>query len=139
MKFAIINGVNLSNIGIRQTSIYGTKNWIDYEAELHDKFPGLLWFLQTDVEGEIIEHIQKAAKDCNGIIINPGAYTHTSVAIADAIRAIEIPAVEVHISSVMTREPYRRRSHISEVCTASLSGMGLYGYESAVLFLMEIV
>lgn len=138
MKIAIINGVNLGAVGTRETDIYGSESFTEYEKNLQEKFADEITFYQSDIEGEIVEYIAQAARDSDAIIINPGAYTHSSVAIADALRAARVPAVEVHISQVMAREPYRRRSYVAEVCRVSISGMGLYGYESAVGYLLQL-
>ncbi len=137
MKIAIIQGVNISHVGTRQSDIYGTISMDTYQDRLAQKYPEQLGFYHSDIEGELVDLIHRVSSDHDAIIINPGAYTHTSVAMADALRSVNTPAVEVHISQVMAREPYRRRSYIAEVCIASISGMGLYGYDAAIQFLLQ--
>ncbi len=137
MKIAIIQGVNIRSVGSRQPEIYGTRSMEDEQKGLEQSYPDLLSFLYSEDEGELVQIIQRAGQQHDAIIINPGAYTHTSVAIADALRAVGLPAVEVHISQVYSREPYRRRSYIAEVCQASISGMGLYGYRAAIDYILH--
>jgi 3-dehydroquinate dehydratase-2 len=130
-EISIINGPNLNLLGQREVSIYGTETFEDYLAKLKKKFPEInISYFQSNVEGEIVTQIQKDSNK-DGIIINAGAYTHTSIAIADAISAIKAPVIEVHISNILAREEYRHKSFLSPVCKGSLFGFGLKGYELA--------
>lgn len=130
-EISIINGPNLNLLGQREVSIYGTETFEDYLAKLKKKFPEInISYFQSNVEGEIVTQIQKDSNK-DGIIINAGAYTHTSIAIADAISAIKTPVIEVHISNILAREEYRHKSFLSPVCQGSLFGFGLKGYELA--------
>lgn len=130
-EISIINGPNLNLLGQREVSIYGTETFEDYLAKLKKKFPEInISYFQSNVEGEIVTQIQKDSNK-DGIIINAGAYTHTSIAIADAISAIKAPVIEVHISNILAREEYRHKSFLSPVCQGSLLGFGLKGYELA--------
>jgi 3-dehydroquinate dehydratase-2 len=133
-EISIINGPNLNLLGQREASIYGSTSFEDYLEDLKKKFPELkISYFQSNVEGEIVTQIQKdSSKD--GIIINAGAYTHTSIAIADAIAAIQTPVVEVHISNILSREEFRHKSFLSPVCKGTIFGFGLKGYELAVQF-----
>lgn len=133
MKIAIINGPNLNLLGKRETGIYGTESFEEYFEGLKKKFNDVTFsYFQSNVEGELINEIQRAGFESDGIIINPGGYTHTSVAIGDAIAAITTPVVEVHISNVHAREEFRKLSHVSGKAVGSIFGLGLKGYELAV-------
>ena len=133
MKIAIINGPNLNLIGTRETDIYGGQSFEQYFNKLREKYATIDFdYFQSNVEGEIINELQSAAQKMDGIILNAGAYTHTSIAIGDAIAAIKIPVVEVHISNVYAREEFRKYSHISSKCAGTISGFGLKGYLLAV-------
>lgn len=133
MKIAIINGPNLNLLGKRETTIYGSKAFDDYLQELQTKFPQVEFtYYQSNIEGELINEIQRVGFDYDGIILNPGGYTHTSVAIGDAIAGITTPVIEVHISNVHAREDFRRVSHVSAKAAGSIFGLGLQGYELAV-------
>lgn len=137
MKIAIINGPNLNLIGTREKGIYGSKSFEEYFQMLRNKFSKIDFdYYQSNVEGELVNEIQAAAKAMDGIILNAGAYTHTSIAIGDAIAAIKIPVVEVHISNIAAREDFRKHSYISSVCSGTLFGFGLDGYELAVQALL---
>jgi 3-dehydroquinate dehydratase II len=132
MKIAIINGPNLNLLGKREPDVYGSTSFEDYLLELKKKFPQFeLDYFQNNVEGEIINQIHKVGFSYAGIIINAGAYTHTSIAIADAIAAVTSPAIEVHISNIFSREDYRHVSYLGAKCKGSISGFGLKGYELA--------
>jgi len=138
MKVAIINGPNLNLLGKRETGIYGSKRFEDFFKDLKDKFPEVAFsYYQSNVEGELINKIQEFGFDHRGIIINPGGYTHTSVAIGDAIAAITAPVIEVHISNVAAREEFRKISHVSAKCKGTIAGLGLQGYELALLSLLK--
>lgn len=136
MKISIINGPNLNLLGKREPGIYGSEGFESFFAQLQIKYPLItFYYFQSNVEGELINELQRVGFDCDGIIMNPGGYTHTSVAIGDAIAAIASPVIEVHISNVHAREEFRRLSHVSAKCKGTISGMGLKGYELAVEYL----
>ena len=138
IKIAIINGPNLNLVGRREPHIYGHRSLNDYLNELTTQYPSVEFsFFQSNHEGDIIDELQRVGFDCAGIVLNAGGYTHTSIAIADAIRAITAPVVEVHISDVEHREPYRRVSMIREACVHTISGQGLDGYRQAVDHLLS--
>ena len=138
MKIAIINGPNLNLLGKRETDIYGNMPFEKYFDELQKKFPQVsLHYYQSNVEGELVNELQRLGFDYDGIILNPAAYTHTSVAIGDAIAAIKTPVVEVHISNVHAREDFRKLSHVSGKSVGSIFGLGLKGYELALQYLIE--
>ena len=133
MKVAIINGPNLNLLGKREIDIYGNKPFDAFFEELKKKYSTVeLSFFQSNIEGEIIDELQRVGFDHDGIILNPAGYTHTSVAIGDAIAAIKTPVVEVHISNVHAREDFRKLSHVSGKSVGSIFGLGLRGYELAV-------
>ena len=139
MKILVINGPNLNLLGQREVSIYGSETFEDYLEYLRGKFKDInISYFQSNVEGEIVTQIQKdSSKD--GIIINAGAYTHTSIAIADAISAIKAPVIEVHISNILAREEFRHKSFLSPVCQGSLFGFGIKGYELALYNLVNLL
>ncbi|HXR83621.1 MAG TPA: type II 3-dehydroquinate dehydratase [Hanamia sp.] len=133
MKLSIINGPNLNLIGTRETAIYGAESFEHFFQKLRKEYERVDFdYFQSNVEGELINEIQHAAETMDGIILNAGAYTHTSIAIGDAIAAIKIPVVEVHISNVEAREEFRKFSHISAKCAGTISGFGLKSYLLAV-------
>ena len=133
MKIAIINGPNLNLLGTREVDIYGGENFESFFKGLQQKFPAVEFsYFQSNVEGELINHIQSVGFNADGIIFNPGGYTHTSIAIGDAIAAITTPVVEVHISNIFGREEFRKHSHVSAKANGVISGLGLKGYELAV-------
>lgn len=135
MKIAIINGPNLNMLGTRETDIYGNIPFEDFLVKLKSGFPEVsISYYQSNIEGEIINALQRFSGDCDGIIINPAGYTHTSVAIGDAIAAIRTPVIEVHISNVHAREDFRRLSHVSGKAVGSIFGLGLKGYELAIRY-----
>ena len=138
MKIAIINGPNLNLLGKRETDIYGNTPFEKYLDELRTLFPFVdFQYYQSNVEGELINELQRVGYDYDGIVLNPGGYTHTSVAMGDAIAAIKTPVVEVHISNVHAREEFRKLSHVSGKSAGSIFGLGLKGYELAVRWLLE--
>ena len=139
MKIAIINGPNLNLLGKRETDIYGNMPFEKYLEQLQSKYPQLqLAYYQSNIEGELINEIQQLGFEYDGIVINPGGYTHTSVALGDAIAAIKTPVIEVHISNVHAREDFRKLSHVSGKSVGSIFGLGLQGYELAIQwFLMQ--
>lgn len=132
MKIAIINGPNLNLLGKREVEIYGTNSFEEYLAYLKDKYPNYeLSYFQSNVEGELINKLHEVGFSYYGIILNAGAYTHTSIALADAIAAIKTPVVEVHISNIFAREDFRHISYIGKNCIGNISGFGLQSYEIA--------
>ena len=135
----IINGANLNLLGKRETSIYGNESFEVYFEKLKAAYQTdvRLEYFQSNIEGEIINKIHEVGFSCDGIILNAGAYTHTSIAIADAVRAISSPVVEVHISNIYARETYRRHSFLSEVCKGSIVGFGLNSYNLAIKAFLE--
>jgi 3-dehydroquinate dehydratase II len=137
LRIAIINGPNLNLLGKRETDIYGNKSFDDFLKELKSKHSGFeISYFQSNVEGELINELQRVGYDYDGIIFNPGGYTHTSVAIGDAVAAIKTPVVEVHISNVHAREDFRKLSHVSGKAAGSIIGLGLKGYELALEFFL---
>ena len=138
MRIAIINGPNLNLLGKREPEIYGNTSFEQYFAALKDKYPQIEFsYYQSNVEGELINELQRVGSSYDGILINPGGYTHTSVALGDAIASITTPVIEVHISNINAREDFRKISHISAKCKGTITGLGLKGYESALLFFNE--
>ena len=138
MKIAIINGPNLNLLGKRETDIYGNQSFDIFMQELKNKFPQVEFsYYQSNVEGELVNEIQRVGFDYDGIIINPAAYTHTSVAIGDAIAAVKTRVIEVHISNVHAREDFRKLSHVSGKSVGSIFGLGLKGYELAIQWFLE--
>jgi 3-dehydroquinate dehydratase II len=137
MRIAIINGPNLNLLGTREPELYGEHSFEAYLKDLKKKYPEIEFsYFQSNVEGELINELHRVGFSFNGIIINPGGYTHTSVAIGDAISSVSTPAVEVHISNIHAREDFRRISHISAKCKGTITGLGLKGYESALIFFL---
>ena len=133
MKILIINGPNLNLLGVRERSIYGSEPFGGFLERLRAAYPeDEIEYFQSNHEGEIIDRLHSAGFDCDGIVLNAGAYTHTSIAIADAIRAITAPVVEVHISNVAAREDYRHVSMIAPACKGVIAGFGLDSYRLAV-------
>lgn len=138
MKIAIINGPNLNLLGKREPEVYGKLSFEEYLETLRSKYPDIsIHYFQSNIEGELINELQRLGFEYDGIILNPGGYTHTSVALGDAIAAIKTPVVEVHISNVHAREEFRRLSHVSGKSAGSIIGLGLKGYELALIYLME--
>lgn len=129
MKIIIINGPNLNLLGIREKSIYGNSDFNNYFLELRKNYPQInIDFYQSNVEGELVNKLHETGFSYDGIIINAGAYTHTSIAIRDAISAISTPVTEVHISNILTREDFRHHSIIGPACVGSIMGFGLDSY-----------
>lgn len=133
MKIAIINGPNLNLLGKRETDIYGNQPFETYFDSLVKKHPAISFsYFQSNVEGELINELQRVGFSYDGIVFNPGGYTHTSVAIGDAIAAITSPVIEVHISNIHAREDFRKISHVSAKAVGSIVGLGLKGYDLAI-------
>ncbi len=137
MKIAIINGPNLNLLGKREPEIYGNKTFEEYFKFLEDEFKNIeLIYFQSNHEGAIIDKIHEVGFHFNGIVLNAGAYTHTSIAIADAVSAITTPVVEVHLSNVFARETFRHHSYISAVAKGTIGGFGLQSYKLAIQSLL---
>jgi len=137
MNIAIINGPNLNLLGKREPEVYGSLSFEQYLQQLETNFTTVRFtYFQSNVEGELINAIQSAAETVDGIVLNPGGYTHTSVAIGDAIAAISVPVIEVHISNIHAREDFRKISHVSAKAKGTIAGLGLSGYALAVQWFM---
>jgi 3-dehydroquinate dehydratase-2 len=140
MKIQIINGPNINLLGKREPSVYGSRSFDDYLKELVERYPQVEFsYYQSNVEGEMINKIHEVGFDYDGIVLNAGAYTHTSIALQDAIRAVTTPVIEVHISNVHQREEFRHKSMISCACVGVICGFGLDSYRLAVEALLENV
>lgn len=138
MKIAIINGPNLNLLGKRETSIYGNESFDVYLDRLRAKYPSIEFeYFQSNVEGELVNEIQRVGFSVDGIILNPAGYSHTSVSIGDAIAAVKTPVVEVHISNIFGREEFRKISLVSGKSVGVISGLGLKGYELALTYFIE--
>ncbi|MFZ4770580.1 MAG: type II 3-dehydroquinate dehydratase [Ferruginibacter sp.] len=138
MKIAIINGPNLNLLGKREPEIYGNASFDTYLQQLEKAYPSVEFtYFQSNIEGDLIDEIQRVGFSYDGIILNPGGYTHTSVAIGDAIAAINIPLVEVHISNIFGREEFRKISYVSAKAVGVISGLGLKGYELALQYFIK--
>lgn len=139
MKITIINGPNLNLLGKREPEIYGNEGFESLLDRLQSRYPEIeLTYSQSNVEGELVNLVQEADMKADGVVINPGGYTHTSVALADAIAAISIPVIEVHISNLLSREEFRHTSLTGRYCRGTVMGLGLDGYRLAVEALMGI-
>jgi 3-dehydroquinate dehydratase-2 len=137
MNIAIINGPNLNLLGTREPAIYGNQTFEMYFEELKTTFPLVtFYYFQSNVEGELINEIQRIGFTFDGIILNPGGYTHTSVALGDSIASITTPVIEVHISNIFGREEFRKLSHISAKAKGVISGLGLKGYALGVSYFL---
>lgn len=134
MKIQIINGPNLNLLGVREPEIYGSSSFEDYLKALREEFPQVeIGYMQSNVEGELIDKIQEVGFSFDGIVLNAGAYTHTSVALHDCIRSVQCPVIEVHISNVHQREEFRHKSMIAAACKGVICGFGLDSYRLAIL------
>ena len=141
MKILVINGPNMNMLGIREKTLYGSGTYADlcdFIRKHCENRSVEASFVQSNHEGAIVDAIQAAYGVCDGIVINPAAYTHTSVAILDAVKAVGVPTVEVHISDVDSREDFRRVSYIRQACVKTIAGKGFEGYTEAVDYLLEI-
>ncbi len=133
MKIQIINGPNLNLLGVREPGIYGKSSFESYLPQLKAKYPDItIDYYQSNVEGELINKMQQVGFSYDGIVLNAGAYTHTSIALQDCIRSLRCPVVEVHISNVHKREEFRHHSFLSPACLGVICGFGLFGYDMAV-------
>ncbi len=142
MKILVINGPNLNMLGIREPEHYGRETYADLVAKIqrHCEQKGILVdTFQSNHEGDLVDKIQSAYGDADGIVINPGAYTHTSIAILDAVKSVGLPTVEVHISKVEEREDFRQISYVRQACVKTVTGHGTDGYLEAIDFLIEVV
>lgn len=138
-KITIINGPNLNLLGKRETSVYGSESFESFLEKLKTANPDVdVLYVQSNIEGELIDAVQKFGFSGDGIIINPGGYTHTSVALGDAIAAVSVPVIEVHISNIHAREEFRKISHISAKARGTIAGLGLDGYALALDYLKRL-
>jgi len=138
LHIAIVNGPNLNLLGTREPEIYGHQSFEHYFQQLAERFPLVqIHCYQSNVEGELINYLHSCMGKAQGVILNAGAYTHTSIAIADAVSAIGIPVVEVHISNILGREDYRKTSFIASKCVGSISGLGIDGYALALQYFID--
>lgn len=133
MKIQIINGPNLNLLGVREPGIYGNSSFESYLPQLRERYPDIeIDYYQSNIEGELINKMQEVGFTYDGIVLNAGAYTHTSVALHDCIKSLKCPVIEVHISNVHTREPFRHHSYISPACKGVICGFGLDSYRLAI-------
>jgi 3-dehydroquinate dehydratase-2 len=142
MKIVVIQGPNLNMLGVRDQNIYGPMKMEDIHAQMKafaDQNKLDIEFFQSNLEGEIVDRIQECMGDADGIIINPAAYTHTSIAIRDALSAVQIPAIEVHLSNIHAREEFRHTSLTAPVCAGQIVGMGPFGYHLAMVGMTQIL
>lgn len=139
MKIQIINGPNLNLLGVREPGIYGDSSFESYLPQLRDKFPDVeIEYFQSNCEGALIDKLQEVGFTYDGVVLNAGAYTHTSIALHDCVRSLQCPVVEVHISNVHQREAFRHHSYIASACVGVICGFGLKSYELAVEGLMNL-
>ncbi|NVJ84926.1 MAG: type II 3-dehydroquinate dehydratase [Algoriphagus sp.] len=137
MKIQIINGPNLNLLGKREPEVYGSRSFEEFLEELKTRFPSIeIHYFQSNVEGELINKIHEVGFDFDGILLNAGGYTHTSVAISDAIAGVTTPVLEIHISNIYKREEFRHKSIISKSCVGMISGLGLKGYELGIRYFL---
>jgi 3-dehydroquinate dehydratase-2 len=142
MKIVVIQGPNLNMLGVREQNIYGPMKLEQIHAQMKDVADQNnveIEFFQSNLEGEIVDKIQECYGEANGIIINPAAYTHTSIAIRDAISAVALPTIEVHISNIHRREEFRKENMVAPVCTSSIVGFGPFGYHLAMMGMLQIM
>ncbi|MCI6491711.1 MAG: type II 3-dehydroquinate dehydratase [Prevotellaceae bacterium] len=138
MKILIMNGPNLNLLGVREPGIYGSSSFESYLPQLKERYPGVeLEYYQSNIEGEMINKLQEVGFTYDGVVLNAGAYTHTSVALHDCIRSLRCPVIEVHISNVHTREEFRHHSYLSPACKGVICGFGLDSYRLGVEALIE--
>lgn len=142
MKLLVLNGPNLNLLGVREKKLYGQEDYVALCQLLYNEARRLgleVEIKQTNSEGELVGYIQEALDSCDGIIINPAAYTHYSIAVLDALKAVNLPSVEVHITNIHKREDYRRRSVTAAGCDGQISGLGFKGYVLAMEYLVDII
>ena len=142
MKVVVIQGPNINMLGLREQQIYGPMKMEDIHAQMKafaDQNGVEIEFFQSNLEGEIVDRIQECMGDADGIIINPAAYTHTSIAIRDALAAVQLPAIEVHLSNIHAREEFRHKSLTAPVCAGQIVGMGPFGYHLAMVGMLQIL
>lgn len=142
MRILVINGPNINMLGMRERNVYGDKDYdslCEYIMKESQKLDADVDVVQTNIEGEIINYIQESYGKFDGIVINPGAYTHYSIAIYDALRSVNIPAVEVHITNIYAREEFRRNSVTAGACIGQISGFGFYGYIMSIMALKNYI
>ncbi len=142
MKIVVIQGPNLNMLGVREQHIYGPMKLEEIHAQMKnfaDQNKIDIEFFQSNLEGEIVDRIQECLGDADGIIINPAAYSHTSIAIRDAIAAVELPTIEVHLSNIHAREDFRKKSITAEVCAGVIAGVGPFGYHLAMIGMTQII
>ncbi len=142
MKITVIQGPNLNMLGLREQNIYGPMKLEDIHTQMENyakQNNTEIEFFQSNLEGEIVDKIQECLGESHGIIINPAAYTHTSIAIRDAIKAVQIPTIEVHISNIYAREEFRHKSLIAPVCAGQISGFGPFSYHLAMVSMIQIL
>ncbi len=138
MRIVIINGPNMNLLGLREPQLYGTRTMEEYMEELSAAYPDIDFeYMQSNHEGDLIDWLQETGFEADGIILNAAGYTHTSVAIRDAVAAITTPVVEVHMTDIVNREPFRKISMLSDVCATTISGFGLDSYGKAVRYFIE--
>lgn len=138
LKIAIINGPNLNLLGVREPEIYGTQTFENYLDLLIKKFPAISFtYFQSNIEGELVSKLHEVGFSYDAIILNAGAYTHTSIALADAVSGIKTPVIEVHISNIFAREDYRHISYLGKHCKGSISGFGMLSYDLAIMSCLE--
>lgn len=139
LKIAIVNGPNLNLTGLREPQIYGRQTFEELITQLEQQFPDIrLVYFHSNIEGELIDFLHACRTDTDGIILNAGAYTHTSIALADALKAISVPCIELHLSNVLAREEYRKTSYIAAACIGSISGLGMHGYRLAIEYFVTL-
>ncbi len=142
MKIVVIQGPNLNMLGVREQHIYGPMKLEDIHAQIKtfaEQNNIEVEFFQSNLEGEIVDRIQECLGDADGIVINPAAYSHTSIAIRDAIAAVELPTIEVHLSNIHAREDFRKKSLTAEVCAGVIAGVGPFGYHLAMIGMTQII
>lgn len=138
LKIAIVNGPNLNLTGLREPQIYGRQTFEALMAQLEQQFPEVRFvYFQSNIEGELIDFLHACRTDTDAIILNAGAYTHTSIALADALAAVAVPCIELHLSNVLAREEFRKTSYIAAKCIGSISGLGMEGYRLAVAYFIS--
>ncbi|MBO5232960.1 MAG: type II 3-dehydroquinate dehydratase [Prevotella sp.] len=138
MKILIMNGPNLNLLGVREPGIYGNSSFESYLPQLKGRYPGVeLEYFQSNIEGELIDKLQEVGFTYDGVVLNAGAYTHTSIALHDCIRSLKCPVIEVHISNVHTREEFRHHSYLSPACKGVICGFGLASYRLGIEALIE--